>query len=227
MSIKLSLAVSKDKIFRECGKLTLPKSFDYMYQLNPKDKVFCVLDINPSRMYTLEWGLVPHWANRLTNRGNLVTIDIENISSKPSSRIPFRSKRGYVLVDAVYHIHKKGLDYTPYRIERKDGQLMRLACLWEEWRQGDQYLSSTAIITRKTNNFIADNFPVEFNQQETEQWFTESSLDKAERMLHKTFRPELYQVNRVTDRLLEADYNEQDLTVPIPEEINLFSNFNS
>ena len=223
MSFKLSLAASKEKIHQECGKLTLPKTFIHRFQLNPGEKVFCILDINPTRLYTIEWGLIPHWAKRLNNRANLSEINIEDIASKPSSRIPFRSKRGVILVDAIYFIKKRGLEYTPYRIERKDGHLMRLACLWDEWQQGENYLATTALITRKVDNFMSDEFPIEFTQEESISWMEEQNLIQAENILQKKFRSELYNCFKVTNRILDKDYNEQDLTVPVPEEINLFS----
>lgn len=217
------MAASREKVTTECGKLTFPKAFEHKYQLNPGEKVFCLLDINPTRMYTIEWGLIPHWAKRLNNRSNLTEISTEDIASKPSSRIPFRSKRGIVLCDAIYYIKKKGLEYTPYRIERKDGQLMRLACLWDEWKKDDQYLATTALITKKIENYLSDSFPIEFGAEESTAWMEETNLEVAESMLQKPFRKELYNFYKVTDRLFDADYNEQDLISPIPEEVNLFS----
>lgn len=223
MSFKLSLAASREKILQECGKLTLPKSFSHRYQINPQEKVYCVLDINPTRMYTIEWGMIPHWTKRLNNRGNLTEMHIEDIASKPSSRIPFRSKRGVVITDGVYYLKKKGLEYTPYRIERKDGRLMRLACLWDEWQKEGNYLATTALITNKVSGFICETFPIEFSQEETIQWMEEENLLNAELMLQKKFHSEIYNVYKVTNRLLDADYNGQDLYAPIPEELNLFS----
>lgn len=223
MRFKLSLAASREKITQECGKLTFPKSFGHKFQINPTEKVFCLLDVNPSRMYTIEWGLIPHWAKRLNNRGNLTEINIEDIASKPSSRIPFRTKRGIVLTDAIYYIHKKGLEYTPYRIERKDGKLMRLVCLWDEWRKEEKYLATTALVTKKVGGFITDEFPVEFSAEEATMWMEEQNLAAAEQMLSKKFYPDVYQYFKVTNRILDTNYNEQDLTVPVPEEINLFS----
>lgn len=223
MAFKLSLAASKEKVTTECGKITFPKSFTYKYQINPGEKAFCLLDINPTRMYTIEWGLIPHFSRRLNNRANLTEISTDEIASKPSSRIPFRSKRGVILCDAIYYIRKQGLEYTPYRVERKDGQLMRFACLWDEWRKDEQYLASTAMITNKVNNFISETFPVEFNQAETTAWMEETNLDVAESMLKKAFHKELYSFHKVTNRILDSSYNEQDLVSPIPEEVNLFS----
>ncbi|MDA9773388.1 SOS response-associated peptidase [Saprospiraceae bacterium] len=223
MSFKLSLAASREKIVQECGKITLPKSFTHKYQINPGEKVFCLLDINPTRMYTIEWGLIPHWAKRLNNRANLTEMNVEDIASKPSSRIPFRSKRGIIVADAIYFIRKKGLELTPYRIERKDGQLMRFACLWDEWKSEDKYMATTAMVTRKVSSFISDSFPIEFNQEETQAWMEEENLSVAENMLNKAFRPELYNFYKVTNRILDTEYNEQDLQVAVPEEVNLFS----
>ena len=223
MRFKLSLAASREKVTQECGKVTFPKSFGHQFQINPTDKVYCLLDVNPSRMYTIEWGLIPHWAKRLNNRGNLTEINIEDIASKPSSRIPFRIKRGIILTDAIYYIHKKGLEYTPYRIERKDGKLMRFACLWDEWRKEEKYLATTALVTKKVQGFITDEFPIEFTAEESVSWMEEQNLAAAEQMLGKRFYPEVYQYFKVTNRILDATYNEKDLTVPVPEEINLFS----
>ena len=223
MSFKLSLAASKEKINQECGKITLPKSFTHKYQINPGQKVFCLLDINPTRLYTIEWGLIPHWAKRLNNRANLTEINTEDIASKPSSRIPFRSKRGIILCDAIYTIRKNGLEHIPYRIERKDGRLMRFACLWDEWKDQENYLASTALITRKVDKFISDSFPVEFTQEETKEWMEEENLNAAENMLSKNFESDLYNFYKVTNRIFDKEYNEQDLLVPVPEEVNLFS----
>lgn len=223
MNFKLSLAASREKIVQECGKITLPKTFTHKYQINPGEKVFCLLDINPTRMYTIEWGLIPHWAKRLNNRANLTEINTEDIASKPSSRIPFRSKRGIIVADGIYFLKKRGLEITPYRIERKDGQLMRFACLWDEWKTNDTYLATTALITRKVGDFISESFPIEFNQEETTAWMEEQSLTIAENMLTKTFRSELYNIYKVTNRIMDSEYNEQDLQVPVPEERNLFS----
>ncbi len=223
MRFKLSLAASREKVTQECGKVTFPKSFGHQFQINPAEKVYCLLDVNPSRMYTIEWGLIPHWAKRLNNRGNLTEINIEDIASKPSSRIPFRTKRGIILTDAIYYIHKKGLEYTPYRIERKDGKLMRFACLWDEWRKEEKYLATTALLTKKVQSFITDEFPIEFTAEESVSWMEEQNLAAAEQMLGKRFYPEVYQYFKVTNRILDATYNEKDLTVPVPEEINLFT----
>ncbi len=223
MSFKLSLAISKEKVTSECGNLTFPKAFNHKYQIAPGQKVYCLLDVNPTRMYTIEWGLIPHFSKRLNNRGNLTEIDTVEIASKPSSRIPFRSKRGVILADAIYYIHKKGLEYTPYRIERKDKNLMKLACLWDEYRSGEDYLATTALITRKINNFICNDFPIEFTSKEQKLWMEEPNLSAAEVMLNKKFHPEAYDFYKVTNRLLDDDYNEKDLTAAIPTEINLFT----
>ncbi len=223
MPIKLSLAASKEQVTAECGKVTFPKAFNHAYQIPPGEKVYCILDVNPTRIYTIEWGLIPHFSKRLSNRGNLTEIDTNEIASKPSSRIPFRSKRGIILADAIYYIHKKGLDYTPYRIQRKDKHLMKLACLWDEYRKDDQYLATTALITRKISNFICSSFPIEFTSDEQKQWMEERNLDAAEVMLNKKFHPEAYDYFKVTNRLLDDAYNEKDLTAAIPTEINLFS----
>ena len=223
MSFKLSFAASKEQVTAECGKITFPKAFNHKYQIPAGQKVYCLLDVNPTRMYTIEWGLIPHFSKRLNNRGNLTEIGSHEIASKPSSRIPFRSKRGVVLADAIYYIHKCGLEYTPYRIERKDKQLMKFACLWDEWREGEQYLATTALVTKKVSNFIANQFPIEFTTEEQKLWMEERNLEAAEVMLTKPFRPDVYNFYQVTDRLLDDQYNEKDLTAAIPTEINLFS----
>jgi len=223
MSFKLSFAASKEQVNAECGNITFPKAFNHKYQIPPGQKVYCLLDVNPTRMYTIEWGLIPHFSKRLNNRGNLTEINTHEIASKPSSRIPFRSKRGVILADAIYYIHKSGLTYTPYRIERKDKKLMKLACLWDEWKDGDQYLATTALVTKKVSNFISAQFPIEFTAEEQQLWMEERNLEAAEVMLTKPFRPDIYQFYKVTDRLLDNDYNEKDLTAAIPTEINLFS----
>ena len=100
---------------------------------------------------------------------------------------------------------------------------MRFACLWDEWRKEEKYLATTALVTKKVQGFITDEFPIEFTADESSSWMEEQNLAAAEQMLGKKFYPEVYQYFKVTNRILDVNYNEQDLTVPVPEEINLFS----
>ena len=223
MSFKLSLAVTKDRVFDTCGKLTLPKSFQNKYQINPGEKAFCVLGINPERMYTLEWGLIPHWSKTLNNRRNLTEIHSVGAINKPSSRIPFREKRGYILVDGIYYLKKKGLDFVPYRITRQDGKLMRLACLWDEWKQGDKYLSTVAMMTQRVNHFISPEFPVELTDETFNDWMHHEDINMLDKRINEPINIDKYIFYKVSDQLLDPTTNSPELYKDIPEELTLFS----
>lgn len=223
MSFKLSLAASKEQVFNTCGKLTLPKKFNPAYQQNAGDKVFCVLGINPERMYTLEWGLIPHWSKTLNNRFNMISVDANGAINRPSSRIPFRKKRGYILCDGFYFIKKRGQDNIPYRIVRKDGQLMRIACIWDEWENNNNYISSTAMLTQRMNGFIAPRCPVVLDDEHVNTWLHGEDIMVLNQIANFPINEQIFNWYKVTDKLCNTTYQGQDLYVEIPEEINLFS----
>lgn len=223
MSFKLSLAASKDSIHKCCGKVTLPKNYQANYQINPGQKLNCILNTNPTRLYTLEWGLIPEWSKTLNNRATLTEINTDGAINKPSSRIPFRSKRGYVLVDGLFFIKKKGMKYTPYRIQRKDGQLMKIACLWDVWKSDKQYLSSVAILTQNVDNHVASSLPFELRDEKVEQWLHHEDINYLDSMINQPIHTDTYSTFLVSDKVLNKNINDSDLYNQVIEELTLFS----
>lgn len=223
MSFKLSLAASKDSIYKSCGKVTLPKKYSSRYQINPGQKLNCILNMNPNRMFTLEWGLIPEWSKTLNNRATLTEINTNGAINKPSSRIPFRSKRGYVLVDGVFFIKKKGMKYTPYRIQRVDGELMKIACVWDVWKSDDQYLSSAAILTQDIQHEFLTSLPFELRDEKVEQWLYHEDINYLDQMINHPINTDMYSAYKVSDKVLNRNYNEADLNTQVFEELTLFS----
>lgn len=223
MSFKLSLAVTKESIHRSCGKITMPKNYESRYQINPGQKLNCILNTNPNRMYTLEWGLIPEWSKTLNNRATLTEINTDGAINKPSSRIPFRSKRGYALVDGLFYIRKKGMKYTPYRIQRKDGELMKIACLWDVWKSNDQYLSSVAILTQTVDNHIANSLPYELRDEKVEQWLHHEDINFLDSMINQPVHTDMYTTYKVSDCIFNKEKNDAQLYEQVYEELTLFS----
>jgi putative SOS response-associated peptidase YedK len=90
------------------------------------------------------------WNNTLNARG-------ETIFEKPAFRTAAKYHRCLIYVDGFYeHHHFRGKTY-PYFIEKKDGQPLILAGLWNQWTdpETDEHMNTFSIVTTEGNPMMA------------------------------------------------------------------------
>lgn len=83
------------------------------------------------------WGLIPSWANDAKIGNQLINARAETLSSKPSFRNAFKSRRCLVVADGFYEWRKTGKQKQPYHICLVDGEPFGFAGLWETWHAPD------------------------------------------------------------------------------------------
>ena len=110
----------------------------------------------------IRWGLVPRWAKNkeeamgLMNR--TLNARVEGILERPSFKHSvIEGKRCLVLIDGFFEHHHLSKQAYPVHIEQRDGDMMMLAGVWEEWTDlatGEVHTTSS-IVTTRANGLMA------------------------------------------------------------------------
>lgn len=122
-----------------------------------------------------KWGLIPKWAKEEKIGSSLINARSETITSKPSFKSAFRSRRCLVPISGFYEWKK--LDpktKQPYYIQLESKKPMILAGIWEEWKKSDnETIESFSILTTQadeTVSFLHDRMPVILNDEAQRKW---------------------------------------------------------
>ncbi|HLP95216.1 MAG TPA: SOS response-associated peptidase [Saprospiraceae bacterium] len=203
----------------------LPAELPLSYNIAPTHEALVIADDHPQQLQRMEWGLVPHWSADGKNSGKLINARAEGIEEKPSFRESILRRHCLVPADSFYEWRKQGARKIPYRIFRKDEQLLFLAGIWDEWKQGGQIKRTFSIITTTPNREMADlhdRMPVIFSTpEECRRWLSPGPLEESLRLLHPP-ADDLLAMYRVSEKLNKPGYDAPDLQDPQPEEWTLF-----
>lgn len=203
----------------------LPAELPLSYNIAPTHEALVIANDHPEQLQRMEWGLVPHWSADGKNSGKLINARAEGIEEKPSFRESIHRRHCLVPADSFYEWRKQGARKIPYRIFRKDEQLLFLAGIWDEWKQGGQTKRTFSIITTTPNREMADlhdRMPVIFSTpEECRRWLTPGPLEESLRLLHPP-ADDLLAMYRVSEKLNKPGYDAPDLQDPQPEEWTLF-----
>lgn len=203
----------------------LPAELPLSYNIAPTHEALVIADDHPQQLQCMEWGLVPHWSADGKNNGKLINARAEVIEEKPSFRESIHRRHCLVPADSFYEWRKQGARKIPYRIFRKDEQLLFLAGIWDEWQQGGQTKRTFSIITTTPNREMADlhdRMPVIFSTpEECRRWLTPGPLEESLRLLHPP-ADDLLAMYHVSEKLNKPGYDAPDLQDPQPEEWTLF-----
>lgn len=135
---------------------------------------------DPGVISMYRWGLVPFWVRSASDADDICRKTLnargETIDVKPSFRAAARKRRCTVLVDGFYEWSLTNDRKYPYYIRRKDGDMITLAGLWENWEQDKSILNTFTIITREADAFFSkvhypkNRMPVILDEKNRAQW---------------------------------------------------------
>ena len=168
------------------GVMDVPQ-FPIRYNIAPTQNVLAVrLDSRHQREFTtLQWGLIPGWADDPSIGNKLINARAETVPTKPSFRDAFRHRRCLIVADGFYEWEKQGKEKQPMLICHPDNRPFAFAGLWENWRKGPGEIQSCTIITTAPNAFMTqvhDRMPVILLPQDYDQWLS-GKPDIAEQLL--------------------------------------------
>jgi putative SOS response-associated peptidase YedK len=162
-------------------------NFAPTYNLAPTDPIPIVRYDSGAASRNLavaRWGLIPYWAKDIKIGFSTFNARCEDLEQKPAFREAFKRRRCLIPLDNFYEWEKLGpKEKQPYAIALKDGGLMAMAGLWENWRSpANETVRSATIITCPANDIVAglhDRMPVILPPEAWPVWLGEEPADTA------------------------------------------------
>jgi putative SOS response-associated peptidase YedK len=168
--------------------LTAPKppaNLASRYKICPTATVNIVRLVAGKRIFEpMRWGFVPAWWLLGTEPTHPATFNarVETLATAPFFRSAFKRQRCLIPVSGYYVWRDTQGDRRPYYFTRRDGTVMTIAGLWDEWCHPDtgELVRSCTVIIGEANKFVAemrDRMPVILEPRQFESWLSgEASL---------------------------------------------------
>ena len=110
----------------------------------------------PRHLDLLRWGLIPYWAKEASIGNRMINARSESVAEKPSFRAALRYKRCLVPCDGFYEWTGPARARRPHMARPRDGGLMGLAAIYENWLGADgSEIETMAILTTASNGAMA------------------------------------------------------------------------
>lgn len=138
------------------------------------------------RLVSMRWGFLPQWYKGMNDGPLLINARGETIADKPAFRDACRERRCIIVATGFYEWTKdtEGKRH-PWYIQRRDGNPIALAGVWQEWDNGDDRVTSCAIVTTAANqpmSTIHHRMPVILEPGDWALWLGESGKGAASLM---------------------------------------------
>jgi putative SOS response-associated peptidase YedK len=118
------------------------------------------------------WGLIPSWSKEPKG---IINARCETLDQKPSFSESFERRRCLIPADGFYEWKRDGKTKQPYYFQLTDGAPFYFAGILDQWRHGDESITSCAIITTTPNELletIHDRMPVILPAHTHEAWLS-------------------------------------------------------
>ena len=144
------------------------------YNVAPGSTMPVVVRNSPNHVALMKWGLIPHWSKEPRVKFSTINARAETVSTSPTYRTPFRSRRCLVPASGFYEWQATKDGKQPYFIHLKDESLFAFAGLYDVWRddEGKELLTYT-IITTTPNSLMApihNRMPVILKREDEDVW---------------------------------------------------------
>ncbi len=127
------------------------------YNVCPTNRIHVVREgAAGRRLVAMRWGFIPAWYKDIDAGPLLINARAETIAEKPAFRAACRERRCLIPASGFYE-WSKGADGArlPWYISRADAAPLALAGVWQDWRRGDEVVTSCAIVTTEASADIA------------------------------------------------------------------------
>ena len=128
------------------------------FNIAPTQPIATIRQAHGARRFALvRWGLVPGWVKDPSAFSLLINARAETVAEKPSFRGAIRHRRCLVPASGYYEWHRPSDgSKQPWYIRPRDGKLVALAGLWEEWCDPDGgEIETGALLTVAANASLA------------------------------------------------------------------------
>ena len=157
-----------------------------------------------------KWGLIPFWSKDGKSSYSTFNARAESVREKPSFKQAFATRRCVVPADGFYEWTGPKGDKVPHLFERRDGEMLALAGLFDSWqsRDGSEVVHSFTIIVTDANRWMAafhDRMPVILARRDVETWLG-GAPDDAAGLLRAA--PDDALTERIVSKLVNSVKNE-------------------
>ncbi|MBK6933007.1 MAG: SOS response-associated peptidase [Saprospirales bacterium] len=203
---RYSFVPTQKQLDEQLEGLELPVPLQLSFHIAPTHRAYVIANDRPMALQPMTWGLVPYWSHDGANSGKLINARAEGLLEKPSFRSPALRRHCLVPADSFYEWRTlPGKRKVPYRIRLRDGRLLFMAGIWDEWRGGGNGAKRTfSIITTTPNAEIAalhNRMPVLLLEEaDQKQWLETHDPAQIMALLHPPANAML-EFYRVSERL--------------------------
>lgn len=208
------------------------------YNVTPRARVPIVRDRPPRKgvegptkraLTMVRWGLVPSWAESTAVGDKLINARAETITEKAAYKRAFARRRCIVPADAFYewrpskHASTKRPPRQPFLVQRRDGEPMAFAGLWEIWRDPavaddddpGAWVRSCVIVTTTANDLLEpvhSRMPVVLDETDWDAWLDPATQDLgAVKAMLRPAPNEWLELYPVSTRVNSPDNNDAEL----------------
>jgi putative SOS response-associated peptidase YedK len=120
-----------------------------------------VTNDRPDALQMFTWGLVPRWAKDAAAaddiRSKTLNARADTLFEKPSFRSAAAARRALLPVNGFVEWRHEGELKLPHLVRSRDGHLLTLGCIWEEWTdKGTGDIRRTfSIVTTDANGLLS------------------------------------------------------------------------
>jgi len=202
-------------------RLTAPSSPTNLrprYNICPTTTIDAVVD---HQLIPMRWGLISGWWGKPLKEMRLATFNAraETVAEKPMFRAAFKTKRCLIPVSGYYEWQTTPGGKQPYYFTRRDGQVITIAGIWDEWtsKETGKAIKSCSMLITSPNRFAAevhDRMPVILELKDFEQWERGDLRNAA--ALMKPAGEKVLQKWPVSKRVNNSRTSDEDTTLILP-----------
>ena len=158
------------------------------YNVCPTNNVGVVVaGVSGRNLRPMRWGFIPQWYKKPNGGPLLINARAETISEKPAFRAAVRARRCLIPATGFYE-WTKGEDGArlPWYFSVPTGEPLVFAGVWQAWEQGDETLTTCAMVTTVASEWMAETHhrePVVIAKPDWSTWLGETDA-KAAPLMH-------------------------------------------
>jgi putative SOS response-associated peptidase YedK len=113
-----------------------PQNLRPSYNVCPTDPVSVIIPGKSGLfLMPMRWQLIPRWWKKsLKDLPATFNARAESVAEKPMFRDAFKRNRCLIPASGYFEWHTSGKEKQPYYITPRNGSVLTIAGLWEEWR---------------------------------------------------------------------------------------------
>jgi putative SOS response-associated peptidase YedK len=169
---------SRDRIkLKGLSNSDLP--FEARYNIAPGQTILGIADFGHGpELTSFVWGLIPSWSN---DGKGFINARCETLEAKPSFGESFQKRRCLIPSDGFFEWRRLGRSQQPFYLQLKDESPFAFAGIWDQWNNGEELVTSCAIITTAANELVGplhDRMPAILPAESYDAWL-DPNTDRA------------------------------------------------